>query len=116
MGLQIGSITIDCADPERLAEFWAAALAMPVRGSFGNFVLLRPDEGGPSVTLQRVPEPRRGKNRLHVDLFGEPRADAVRRLTALGATALGEHEGPGLIWTVLADPEGNEFCVGEQTR
>ena len=58
MGLQIGSITIDCADPGRLAEFWAAALAMPVRGSFGDFILLRPDEGGPSVTLQRVPEPR----------------------------------------------------------
>jgi catechol 2,3-dioxygenase-like lactoylglutathione lyase family enzyme len=114
MGLEIGSVAIDCADPGRLAEFWSAALGTPVQGTFGDFVILqRPDRGGPFVILQRVPEPRTGKNRLHVDLTGEPRAEAVPRLTALGATVIGEHEVPGLAWTILADPEGNQFCVGE---
>jgi len=65
--------------------------------------------------LQRVPEPRSGKNRVHVDLSGGSRATEVPRLVGLGATVVGEHEMPGLVWTVLADPEGNEFCVGEHT-
>jgi catechol 2,3-dioxygenase-like lactoylglutathione lyase family enzyme len=115
MGLEIGQITIDCADPQRMAEFWSAALGAPVEGAFGDFVFLkRPDHGGPSVILQRVPEESTGKNRLHVDLTGEPRAEAVPRLTMLGATVIAEHEVPGLAWTVLADPEGNQFCVGER--
>jgi Glyoxalase-like domain len=68
MGLEIGSITIDCSDPARLAEFWSAALNTSVQGSFGDFVFLkRPDQGGPFVILQRVAEARTGKNRLHVD-------------------------------------------------
>jgi catechol 2,3-dioxygenase-like lactoylglutathione lyase family enzyme len=114
MALEIGSITIDCADPERLAGFWSAALGTPVQGAFGDFVFLqRPAGGGPLVILQRVPEPRTGKNRLHIDLTGEPRADAVQRLSALGAGVVAEHEVPGLAWTVLTDPEGNQFCVGE---
>lgn len=114
MGLDIGSITIDCVDPDRLAEFWSATLGTPVQGAFGDFVFLtRPDQGGPFVTPQRVPDLTAGKNRLHIDLTGEPRADAVARLTALGATVVAEHEGPELVWTVLADPEGNQFCVGE---
>ena len=50
---------------------------------------------------------------MHVDLSGGSRADEVPRLVGLGAAILGEHQMPGLAWTVLADPEGNEFCVGE---
>jgi predicted enzyme related to lactoylglutathione lyase len=59
-----------------------------------------------------VPEPRSGKNRVHVDWRTDDREAEVRRLVELGATAQGEHEVPGLRWTVLVDPEGNEFCVG----
>jgi catechol 2,3-dioxygenase-like lactoylglutathione lyase family enzyme len=114
MGLGIGMVTIDCADPQKLAEFWAAALGVGVQADYGDYVFLgRPADGGSMVGLQRVPEPRTGKNRVHVDLTGEPRATGVPRLVALGATVLGEHEVPGLAWTVLADPEGNEFCLGE---
>lgn len=104
-------VTIDCADPAGLARFWCAALGVEVVGDYGEFVLL----GGESVRLglQRVPEQKAGKNRVHVDLVGESRAAAAERLTELGATVLGEHEVPGLAWTVMRDPEANEFCIGE---
>jgi catechol 2,3-dioxygenase-like lactoylglutathione lyase family enzyme len=109
-------VTIDCADPQQLAAFWSEALGVSIQGDYGNFVFLeRPDDGGPVLGLQRVPEPRSGKNRVHVDLSGGSRATEVPRLVGLGATVVGEHEMPGLVWTVLADPEGNEFCVGEHT-
>jgi catechol 2,3-dioxygenase-like lactoylglutathione lyase family enzyme len=114
MGMSVGSVTIDCADPNRMAEFWSGVLDVPVQGTFGAFVILeRPLDGGPQVILQRVPEAPAGKNRVHVDLTGEPRSDAVPRLIALGASVVAEHEVPGLVWTVLADREGNQFCVGE---
>ncbi len=68
-------------------------------------------EGGLSLGLQRVPEPRAGKNRVHIDLGAEDREQEVKRLVALGATEQAQHEVPGFAWTVLSDPEGNEFCV-----
>lgn len=62
--------------------------------------------------LQRVPETRVGKNQVHIDLAGEePRAAAVARLTLRGASLITEHQEPGSAWTVMADPEGNQFCV-----
>lgn len=85
MSLGIGSITIDCVDPQRLGAFWSAVLDAPIQGSSADFVLLQhPPQGGPFVVLQRVPETRVGKNRLHIDLTGEPRTEAVTRLIALG--------------------------------
>lgn len=114
MGLGIGMVTIDCTDPQGLAEFWTAALGVSIQGDYGDFVFLaRPDDGGPMLGLQRVPEPGAGKNRVHVDLAGGPLATEVPRLVELGATVIDEHQMPWLTWTVLADPEGNEFCVGE---
>ena len=67
---------------------------------------------GLALGLQRVPEPRTGKNRAHIDWQTDDRPAEVGRLVALGATVLAEHEMPGFGWTVLADPDGNEFCVG----
>ena len=117
MGLTVGMVTIDCAEPQKLAEFWTAALGVGVQGDYGDFVFLqRPADGGPVLGLQRVPEPRSGKNRIHVDLTGGPRATEVPRLVGLGASVVGEHEVPGLRWTVLADPEGNQFCLGEHAE
>lgn len=107
-------VTFDCADPQGLAEFWTAALDLPIQGDYGDFVFLaRPDSGGPMLGLQRVPEARSGKNRVHVDLAGGSLATEIPRLVDLGATVIAEHQMPWLTWTVLADPEGNEFCVGE---
>ncbi|MDA3624334.1 VOC family protein [Saccharopolyspora oryzae] len=113
MTLSIGMVTIDCASPQTLAEFWTRALDTSVVLDVGEFMMLAPNrEGGVALGLQRVPEPRTGKNRVHVDLGTTDRAAEVRRLVELGATEVGEHEAPGgLSWTVLTDPEGNEFCV-----
>ncbi|ATY10490.1 VOC family protein [Amycolatopsis sp. AA4] len=112
MGLEMGMITVDCAEPRRLAEFWTAALGVPVAADYGEFVMLEsPGPGVPRLGLQRVPEPRSGKNRVHVDFGADDRAAEVRRLVELGAAELGNHSVPGLEWTVLEDPEGNVFCV-----
>ncbi|KAA5831059.1 VOC family protein [Saccharopolyspora hirsuta] len=113
MNPDIVMVTIDCASPRDLAEFWARALNTAVSFDSDEFVMLAPNRaGGVRVGLQRVPEPRSGKNRAHVDLSTADRQAEVRRLVGLGATVLGEHSACGLTWTVLADPEGNEFCVG----
>jgi catechol 2,3-dioxygenase-like lactoylglutathione lyase family enzyme len=113
MGLKIEMFTIDCENPRRLAEFWTKALGLRVLGDYGVFVFLGDESGaGPKLGLQQVPEPRQNKNRAHIDLAGaDPKAE-VERLIELGARKLGEHSAPGMAWTVLADPEGNEFCVG----
>ncbi|MFD2469773.1 VOC family protein [Amycolatopsis silviterrae] len=112
MGLEMGMITIDCADPQRLAEFWKAALEVEVLGDYGEFVMLAGSaSGGPRLGLQRVLEARAGKNRVHVDFSAADREAEVRRLVGLGAAERGRHAQAGLEWTVLADPEGNVFCV-----
>ncbi|MFJ6672467.1 VOC family protein [Actinosynnema sp. NPDC091369] len=114
MTLTIGMITIDTADPRRLAAFWAEALGTTVRHDWGEFLVLAPPAGGgPQLGLQRVDDPTPGKNRVHFDAHVPDRATEVARLVALGATEVGEHTVPGLTWTVLADPDGNQFCVGQ---
>ena len=105
-------VTIDCADPKRLAAFWTEAAGYRVAQDFGAFMILLPAEGeGLALGLQHVPEPRVGKNRVHVDWHCQDRVTEVERLVKLGATVLGEQSVPGFTWTVLADPEANEFCV-----
>jgi predicted enzyme related to lactoylglutathione lyase len=118
MTLAVEMVTFDCADPARLAEFWAAALETEVAGDYGDFVMLaRPAEGSPALSFQRVPDPTPGKNRVHVDLATADRAAEVDRLLGLGATLRHDQLDtvPGFAWSTLADPEGNEFCVSQQT-
>jgi predicted enzyme related to lactoylglutathione lyase len=114
MTMTMATVTIDCADPRALAEFWAAALDYDVKLDMeGFFVLLGPKDGpGTGIGLQKVAEPRSGKNRVHVDFDAEDRKAEVARLVGLGAKEQEEHTVPGLTWTVLTDPVGNEFCVG----
>jgi predicted enzyme related to lactoylglutathione lyase len=118
MGLAIGMVTVDCADPEKLSGFWAAALETQVASGNEYFVVLAPPPlGGPLLGFQRVPEELAGKNRLHLDLGAQAgnRHAEVERLVELGATVLGERGDPtGFVWTTLTDPEGNQFCVGEK--
>ncbi|HET9139975.1 VOC family protein [Actinophytocola sp.] len=115
MSIQLGGVTIDCADPRKLAVFWAEAIGGKISDEFGGeFVFIGTGEDRPYIGLQRVPEPRVGKNRVHVDFGAADRNAEVERLVGLGATVVGEHSVPGLTWTVLQDPEGNEFCVGTQ--
>lgn len=115
--LEIG---IDCNDPQYLAPFWAAALGYGV-GTFHPddtyLDLVPPDESSPIVYLQRVLEPKVGKNRLHLDLYDPHPERLVSDLEALGAVRLGlpylEDEA---WWQVMADPVGNEFCVCRERK
>lgn len=109
-------VTIDCADPRALAAFWTAALELEVDRDFeGEFLMLKPTGAGRvRLGLQKVDEPKAGKNRVHLDLHTDDRAAEVERLTGLGAAVVDEHKFPGFAWTVLTDPEGNEFCVGAE--
>jgi predicted enzyme related to lactoylglutathione lyase len=105
-------IVIDCADPEGLAEFWAAALGYDKVGMFDPyFVLAARERSHPPVILQRVPEAKTTKARIHFDLRVSNIEAEATRLEALGARRIdiGQGENPG--WIAMADPEGNEFCV-----
>ncbi|MEV6522986.1 VOC family protein [Longispora sp. NPDC051575] len=114
MTITPGMVTIDCADPARLAAFWTAALGYEVAAEYPGFVILGTGDTL-RVGLQAVPEPRTGKNRVHLDFLADDREAEAARLTALGATEVARRSAPGggFAWIVLADPEGNEFCVGE---
>ena len=108
-------VTIDCRDPRGLARFWTEAVGYQVRADYPEFVLLEP-AGGDSIALglQKVPDPTPGKNRVHIDYEADDPQAEIARLVSLGARQLAEHEVPGLRWTVLADPEGNHFCIGKR--
>ena len=106
-------LVLDCADPVKLAEFWSAAIGYTTLGGAGSYVMLV-DAGGqqPKLLLQRVDEPKSGKNRMHLDIDTPDVDGEVTRLEQLGASRV---EGPiaehGTRWVVMTDPEGNEFCV-----
>jgi catechol 2,3-dioxygenase-like lactoylglutathione lyase family enzyme len=113
--MKLSMITIDCAEPRSLAEFWTKALGMEVAfDADGWFIQLRPsaEPAMPHLGLQKVPEERAGKNRVHIDFTTGDREAEIERLLGLGATRGEDHSIPGLTWTVLQDPEGNVFCVG----
>jgi predicted enzyme related to lactoylglutathione lyase len=108
-------VVIDCSDLERSARFWSQTLgftAGPASG--GPYRTLVPEDGqGIEVLLQRTGDDKRQKNRVHLDLRTADLAAEVGRVVDLGATLVTEQpvvEG-GLRWHILADPDGNEFCV-----
>lgn len=108
-------LVLDCVDPAGLAPFWAAALGYEVAGGDGPYLALHPADGatGPRFVLQRVPETKMIKNRMHVDLEVGDIEGAAARLEALGARRLSREPigEAGCRWIVMADPEGNELCL-----
>ena len=103
-------LVLDCADPQRLAGFWAPALGYVNLGVVGSYALLLPDgRPGPKLLLQRVPEPKSTKNRMHLDIDASDIEGEATRLEALGArrihaAQIHEH---GTAWILMTDPEGN---------
>jgi len=121
MTARLANITFDCADAAKLAGFWSDVLGRPLGtspapsedvatigdGAHGS-------SGAPNWLFVRVPEPKRpSKNRVHLDLTADDREAEVQHLVALGATRIADQDEYGLRWTVLQDPEGNEFCVAQ---
>ena len=118
MTARIGNITFDCDDVLKIATFWSAVLGRPLdRGSSEQFASIGGTDAArrePAWYFNKVPEPKRAKNRVHLDLVN-PDLSAVDELTGLGATVIGEHKIPGQRWTVMQDPEGNEFCIAAKS-
>ena len=113
--LGFGQIVFDCVRADQVAGFWSALLELPIQAGANSFfaVLERSDERGlPSMMFVAVPEPRQGKNRVHVDLTSADLDAAVERAVSLGASKVGDFDEYGATWTTLTDPEGNVFDIG----
>lgn len=112
--VRVGSIVLRVDDLRRQAAFWAAALDYEPRADDSDdFVLLRPKDGtGPNVSLDLHHAKAEVPPRIHLDLYTEDQAGEVRRLLALGATEVTwDRRPPDADYVILADPEGNRFCV-----
>ena len=117
--IKIGSIVIRVDDLKRQTEFWSAALDYaPREENSDDFVLMRPRDGiGPNVSLDRVRSALQIPPRIHLDLYADDQAAEVRRLIGLGATEVHwDKRPPDADYVILADPEGNRFCVIDTTR
>ncbi len=116
MGSLVREIVVDCRDPKRVASFWAEVLGWPLAEDPRGYVWLsstgEPWAPPPLLVFVPVPEPKRVKNRVHLDVnpSGCEQAEELQRLLALGATRVDVGQGD-VPWVVLADPEGNEFCL-----
>ncbi len=107
-------ITIDAQDARRIADFWAAVLDTELDEELddGRFLVLKDREDLPAICIQRVPEPKQGKVRIHLDLGAPDLAEATERIVALGGSWDGEERTlDDVPWRTLTDPEGHEFDV-----
>lgn len=116
MTLRWSNICIDSTDPAPLARWWADALGWRITHEGDDEVVLEPPAGGkedgvsPDILILKVPEGKAVKNRLHIDLRPDDRDAEVARLEALGGKRIDIGQGD-VTWVVMADPQGNEFCV-----
>jgi len=124
MAVKIAAVTFDCENALTVAEFWSAALDRPLdpkpTSDFASIGM--PEhrdtqgwhlEGEPTWLFAKVPEPKVAKNRMHVDVAAPDHEAEVTRLMRLGATRVADMDEWGYKWTVMQDPEGNEFCVAQ---
>ena len=114
MASRLTELVIDCANPARVAEFWAAVLDYQVLQQSDQGVEIGAADGSrPTLTFVPVPDAKTIKNRVHIDVnpTGQDQAAELERLLALGARRVNVGQGPDVTWIVLADPEDNEFCL-----
>lgn len=117
--VRVGSIVLRVDNLRRQAEFWKAALDyVPREEQSDDFVLLRPRDGvGPNLSLDRVRSELHVPPRIHLDLYTDDQVGEVKRLIALGATEVHWSKRPhDADYVILADPEGNRFCVVDTNR
>src|SRR6185437_719975 len=117
VSLRIQCLNIDCFDPSAVAAFWQEALGWRRTHEEPDEIVLEPPAGSPQdgvapdLLFLRVPDPTPGKNRLHLDLRPDDQDAEVERLISLGARRASVGQSDDVTWVVMADPEGNEFCV-----
>ena len=112
MSSRLAQVAIDATDTEVVAAFWCAVLGWDVLDREDGVVCLGPATGGVGIDVLPVPGVKAGKNRLHLDLRADgDSADELERLLSLGARRVDVGQAPDVTWTVLADPDGNEFCL-----
>ncbi len=117
--IRVGSIVLRVDDLQRQTEFWTAALDyVPRPTESDDFALLRPRDGiGPNLSLDRVRSTVQVPPRIHLDLYADDQAAEVQRLVALGASEVHwDKRPPDADYVILADPEGNRFCVIDASR
>lgn len=114
MPSRLAVVTIDAIKPQVVADFWCAVLGWHTVEEDSGIISIGPRDGSwPSIDVVAVPEGKTIKNRLHFDLRadGVPTSEELERLLSLGARRINVGQGPDVSWVVLADPEGNEFCL-----
>jgi hypothetical protein len=118
MTARVGNIAFDCVDVLSMARFWSEVLGRPLdEGGSAEFATIGGADGErtePAWYFNKGSEAKRAKNHVHVDLV-DPDPSAIDNLVALGATVVGNHRLGSHRWTVLQDPEGNEFCIAGQS-
>lgn len=114
MTVRIGEISIDCHDPAKAAEFWCSALGYRVNATSPEGVGIVGDPTAPTILFFHSDHPKPVKNRIHFDVCpvdGSSRDEEVERLEGLGARRIDIGQPDDVSWVVMADPDGNEFCV-----
>lgn len=113
MASRITELVLDCTDPERLATFWGEVLGYEVLGREDGWAEIGPPDQRTTLLFLRNPDRKQQKLRLHIDVTATDREQEaeLERLLELGATRVDISQGPDVSWHVLADPEGNEFCL-----
>lgn len=111
MALRLEEIVVDCSDPSSLARWWQVATGWQIVDEVGGAIELAPAPGQtPSLMFIKVGEHKQHKNRLHLDWVPDDQQAEVERLISLGASRVDIGQGSA-SWVVMADPEGNEFCI-----
>jgi predicted enzyme related to lactoylglutathione lyase len=110
---QVGSVVINAHDHDLLVGFWSQLLGVQPKGSFPPFwtTLEAQRPGGVTLSIQAVPDPTEGRNRVHMDMSVDDMDATVARIEELGGSFLEDHAVNDFAWKVMADPEGNEFCI-----
>ncbi|MQB00825.1 MAG: VOC family protein [Actinobacteria bacterium] len=108
----VTELVIDCADPERLGRFWSEALGYEIEDRSDDDVFITGPNDAPGILFLKTPDGKLGKNRVHLDVTPDgDQMEEVARLEQLGASRVNIGQGDRCSWIVMADPEGNEFCV-----
>jgi predicted enzyme related to lactoylglutathione lyase len=108
----VASVVINTTNEENLANFWSRLLGVEIGHRVPGFIWLRRQRaGGYSIAFQHVDEPTPGRRRLHLDTSVADIDEATAKIIELGGAQVEDHEVGGFRWRVMADPDGNEFCI-----